>query len=58
MKMRWYQQRTQGGSSMISLKKSAPSVDAVAMTQAAKTSAQAESDALLDFARKEASKYL
>jgi hypothetical protein len=43
MKMRWYQQRTQGGSSMISLKKSAPSVDMLATTQHPKTSNQAAS---------------
>ena len=43
MKIRWYQHSTQGGSSSTSLKNSAPSVDAVAMTQAAKTSAQATS---------------
>ena len=43
MKMRWYQQRTQGGSSMISLKKSAPSVDMLAISQHPKTSNQAAS---------------
>jgi hypothetical protein len=43
MKIRWYQHRTQGGSSMTSLKKRAPSVDPVAITQQPKRSAQAES---------------
>ena len=43
MKMRWYQHSTQGGSCMISLKKSAPSVDVLAITQQAKTSIHAAS---------------
>jgi hypothetical protein len=40
MKMRWYQHREHGGSFMISPKKSAPSVDVLAMTHAPKTSIQ------------------
>ena len=40
MKMRWYQHSTQGGSSMTSLKNSAPSVATMATSQAPKTAIQ------------------
>jgi hypothetical protein len=39
--MRWYQQREQGGSCMISLKNNAPSAEAVAISQAVKIKLQA-----------------
>jgi len=41
MKMRWYQQRTQGGSFMTSLRNSAPSVGTLATSQAPKISVHA-----------------
>jgi hypothetical protein len=41
--MRWYQHNAHGGSCMTSLKNSAPSVDAVAISQQPKTSIHAVS---------------